>query len=331
MIVTVSRGADPAAVRSALASLGLWTTEFRGALSSRLFLVGAHSGAVDPDAVRGIPGVEDVSLAPSRHPLVDGHGARVSVGTLTIGEDAPPVVMAGPCSVESPEQIHGLAARLAAMGVRVLRGGAYKPRTSPYDFQGVGPEALGWLVEAARAHGLLVVTEALSEASLDAVAPVADIVQIGSRSMHMASLLRAAGAAGRPVLLKRGMAATVDEWLSAGEYCLAAGAPGVIFCERGIRGFDESTRNLLDLAAVALLAHVHKLPVVVDPSHALGRRDLIPPLARAALAAGAHGLLIEVHPEPGCARSDGPQALTPAELETLLAGCDREGAPRRTR
>ena len=226
--------------------------------------------------------------------------------------------MAGPCAVESERQIEELAAAVAGAGGRLLRGSAYKPRSSPYAFQGHGEVALAWLRAAADRNALAVVTEVLAEADAPRVAAVADLVQIGSRNMQNFSLLRAVGREQRPVLLKRGLAATVEEWLLAGEYCLAAGASGVVFCERGLRGFDPSTRNLLDLGAVAVLAHARKLPVVVDPSHAVGRRDLVAPLAHAALAAGAHGIIVETHADPGSARSDGPQALLPASLRELM-------------
>jgi 3-deoxy-7-phosphoheptulonate synthase len=317
MIVTLTQGADPGHVRDALAGLGLWTSPFEGRRGSVQLFVHAYSGEVDRERILSLPGVHDVSEPASRHPRVDVQVTPVRFGEVELGGEAAPVLMAGPCSVESEERIHDTAERLAEIGVRFLRGGAYKPRTSPYDFQGVGTDALRWLREAADANDLLVVTEALSEASIDRVAEVADLIQIGSRNMHNGALLDAAGRTGRPVLVKRGMAATVEEWLSAGEYCLAGGAPAVVFCERGIRSFDDRTRNLLDLGSVALLRHVHQLPVIVDPSHGLGRRDLIPHLSRAAIAAGAAGLLIEVHPEPERALSDGPQAVTFEEIESL--------------
>lgn len=326
MIISLTDGADPGEVRAALTELGLWVSEFTGERGSTQFLVRPHSGSVDRDALLAVRGVADVSEPPSAHPLVDAQPSVVDVSSVRIGGDAPPVLMAGPCSVESEDQIHTVARRLAELGATFLRGGAFKPRTSPYDFQGVGREALGWMREAADAHGLRVVTEAMSESTMDAVADVADLIQIGSRNMHSTPLLQAAGRTGRPVLVKRGMAATVEEWLAAGEYCLDAGAPAVVFCERGIRSFDDRTRNLLDLASVALLRHVHGVPVVVDPSHGLGRRDLVLPLSRAALAAGAAGLLIEVHPSPGTALSDGPQAVTfetAAELAASVLGTDR--------
>src|SRR5262249_25945827 len=187
-----------------------------------------------------------------------------------------------------------------------------------YAFQGHGEVALGWLRRAADASGMRVITEALSEADVPAVAEHADVIQVGSRNMHNYALLKVAGKTGRPVLLKRGMPATLDEWMQAGEHVLASGARAVIFCERGIRGFDDATRNLLDLGTVALLAHIHRLPVIVDPSHGAGRRDLILPLGRAALAAGAAGLMIETHDDPARALSDGPQAIPLSEMGALI-------------
>lgn len=321
MIITLANSADSGDVRAALVDLGLWIHEFTGERGTVQFLVRPHSGRVDARSVLAVPGVAEVAEPASEHPLVDAQPSRVVVGDVPIGGDAAPVLMAGPCSVESEDQIHTVARRLAGLGATFLRGGAFKPRTSPYDFQGLGREALGWMRKAADANGLRVVTEAMSDSSVDDVAEAADLIQIGSRNMHSTPLLQAAGRTGKPVLVKRGMAATVEEWLAAGEYCLAAGASAVVFCERGIRSFDDRTRNLLDLASVALLRHVHHLPVLVDPSHALGRRDLVLPLSRAAMAAGAAGLLVEVHPRPGAALSDGPQAVSfeaAAELAALL-------------
>ncbi|MBP7146113.1 MAG: 3-deoxy-7-phosphoheptulonate synthase [Acidobacteria bacterium] len=332
MIVTVRRGADPDTVQKSLLERGLWVCRHDDPLGRVQFVSQPWSGHVDAEAIRALDGVEAVAEPPSPHPLVDALGPRAVVAGVPFGAGAEPVLVAGPCSVESPAQIEALAARLAPLGVRFLRGGAFKPRTSPYSFQGHGEAALDWLRRAATAHGLGVVTEATSEAAVPAVAERADIVQVGSRNMHTAPLLQAVGRAGKPVLLKRGMAATVEEWLLAAEYLLVAGAPAVIFCERGVRGFDASTRNLLDLGAVALLAHVHRVPVLVDPSHAVGRRDLVIPLSLAAVAAGAAGVVVETHDDPGAALSDGPQALTAAQLADLALGLargTRAGDPRR--
>ncbi len=322
MLVTVKAGADPARVRTELAARGLWVEPLIDATGRTHFLIARHSAAVDAAGVAAIDGVDAVALAKEPNPLCarQGQGSEpVRVGQVGFGRGAAPVLMAGPCSVESEVQVHAMAAQLAPLGARFLRGGAYKPRTSPYSFQGHGEPALRWLREAADAHGLLVVTEAMGAEEAALVARYADLVQIGSRNMHNYALLRVVAQAGKPVLLKRGMAATLEEWLGSAEYCLLHGAPQVIFCERGVRGFDDRTRNVLDLGAVALLAHVYGQPVIVDPSHGAGRRDLIAPLSRAALAAGAAGLMIETHDDPGRALSDGPQALTAAELAPLAA------------
>jgi 3-deoxy-7-phosphoheptulonate synthase len=321
-------GADAERVRRSLIGKGLWVTPLGDGDGRVGFAVEPHSRRVPRGELLEIEGVESVLDADSLHPLVDRAPQTAEAGGHELGPGRPFALMGGPCSVESPEQIEAAAARVQRAGGSFLRGGAFKPRRSPYAFQGHGREALGWLRHAADRHGLSVVTEALSEASVEPVAEVADLIQVGSRSMHALSLLRAVGRAGRPVLLKRGMAATVEEWLLAGEALLSHGAPAVIFCERGVRGFDASTRNLLDLSTVALLSHVHRLPVVVDPSHAAGRRDLILPLALAARAAGAAGLLVETHDDPAAARSDGPQALSPEEFAGLAVALELPAAAR---
>jgi 3-deoxy-7-phosphoheptulonate synthase len=320
MIVSLKPQADAALVRRELAARGLWVDAAEERLRDGrvAYVIGAHSAAVDARELLGIEGIDDVSLAPSGHPRVDRQGPVVDVAGIAVGAPGVPVFLCGPCAVESEAQIDALAARLSPLGVQFLRGGAFKPRSSPYSFQGYGETALRWMRRAADRSGMKVVTEALSEAEVPLVAEYADLVQVGSRNMQNYALLKAIGHTGRPVLLKRAMSASVEEWLLAAEYLLVYGARGVIFCERGIRGWDGSTRNVLDLGAVALLAHVHHLPVIVDPSHAAGRRDLIAPLARAALGAGAAGLLVETHSDPGAALSDGPQALLPATLGALL-------------
>lgn len=231
-------------------------------------------------------------------------------------------VCAGPCSVESREQIQATAKAVAARGANVLRGGAFKPRTSPYAFQGLGADALKMLREAADAYGMAVVTEVLDPRDVALVAAHADMLQIGARNMQNFSLLREAGESGKPVLLKRGLSATIDEWLMAAEYLLVAGNPHVVLCERGIRSFDNATRNLLDIAAVPLLHSLTHLPVVVDPSHGTGLAKLVGPMALAAVAAGADGLLVEVHPHPACAASDGQQSLTFEQFEALMTHVD---------
>lgn len=316
MIITVQSHADPATVRKQLVELGLWVKRFDDG-SAVKFLVEAHSARVTREQLLGLPGVAEVAAPRSTTPLLDAHPPSIRVSGLEIGAGAPPVLMAGPCSVESEAGVAELARQAAAAGARLLRGGAFKPRTSPYDFQGYGKTALSWLRRAADDNGMLVVSEAMAPAEVTLVAEHADLLQVGSRNMQNSPMLRAAGASGRPVLLKRGMASTTDEWLAAAEYLLLHGAPGVLLCERGIRSFDTITRFTLDLGAVAYLAHVRRLPVIVDPSHAAGRRDLIPALSRASMAAGASGLMLEVHDHPGEALSDGPQALSVETLDAI--------------
>lgn len=319
MWIRLKEGADVRAVQGTLQGLGLWTTPVRSVSCERWSLqVAAHSAFMPPEELTGLDGVADVMAAVSSHPRIDQQaGCSITLGSARLGPGERPVLMAGPCSVESEEQIQAAAAMVAKAGATVLRGGAFKPRSSPYSFSGHGHQALQWLRAAADAHGLAVVSEVMSEAKVETVASAADLLQVGSRNMQNFALLRAVGAMGRPVLLKRGMAATVEEWLQSGEHLLNAGAANVIFCERGIQSFDPCTRNLLDLGAVALLKYVHGQPVVVDPSHAVGRRDLIPAMSRAARAAGADGLLIEAHPDPEAALSDGPQALDGVALRDV--------------
>lgn len=242
----------------------------------------------------------------------------VHVGPVVIG-GGEPILIAGPCSVENREQILAAAHAVRAAGGAILRGGAYKPRTSPYGFQGLGEQGLELLAEAGRAVGLPVVTEVMEPELVDLVSSYVDVLQIGSRNMQNSALLKRVGRAERPVMLKRGMAATVEEWLLAAEYVLAEGNPNVILCERGVRGFEPSLRNLLDPAVVPLLRTLTHLPVIVDPSHAVGRRDLVAPAACAAIAVGADGVMIEVHPDPSVALTDAAQAVPCDELPALAA------------
>jgi 3-deoxy-7-phosphoheptulonate synthase len=240
-------------------------------------------------------------------------------GFVAFGQNHPIVQVAGPCSVENEEMIVETARRVKAAGASFLRGGAYKPRTSPYSFQGYGESALDWLVAAREATGLGIVTEVMDTADLEKVAEVADIIQIGARNMQNFSLLKRVGAISKPVLLKRGMSATIEDWLMAAEYILAAGNPNVILCERGIRTFDRQyARNTLDLAAIPVLRSLTHLPIMVDPSHGTGRAEYVPAMARAAIAAGADSLMIEVHPNPTKALSDGSQSLTLEQYEELM-------------
>lgn len=249
-------------------------------------------------------------------------GTVITVGRVQIGGPEL-VVMAGPCSVEDEEQIHTLANVVAQSGAKILRGGAFKPRTSPYSFQGLGEKGLHWLRDAADAHGLLVVTEVLDPRHVELVVAYADILQIGARNMQNFALLREVGLSRKPVLLKRGFAATLEEFLMAAEYILSAGNSSVIFCERGIRTFADHLRFTLDVGIIPVLKEVSHLPVIVDPSHAAGMRDKVIPLALAGVAAGADGLIVEVHHNPERALSDGAQSLLPeqfAQLTKKLAG-----------
>jgi len=272
--------------------------------------------------IAALEGVREVRADAPAYPLVSRarHAAssRIKIDDVAIGA-GPVVVIAGPCAVESRAQILATARAVAAAGARMLRGGAFKPRSSPYSFQGLGLEGLELLAEARTLTGLKVVTECVAPEDADLVARHADIVQVGARNMQNFRLLQAVGGQPRPVLLKRGLMATIEELLLAAEYVVAAGNPRVILCERGIRTFETATRNTLDIAAVEVLRQRTHLPVLVDPSHAAGRRDLVPALARAAIAAGADGLIVEVHPDPDRALSDGRQSLTPEGFAALMA------------
>ncbi len=241
-------------------------------------------------------------------------------GHSVVVGNSDPVVIAGPCAVENRGQLLTTARAVKAAGAQLLRGGAFKPRTSPYQFQGLGIEGLRVLAEARAETGLPVVTEVMEPDLVETVAHYADLLQIGSRNMQNFPLLRAVGhnSQGRPVMLKRGLAATIEEWLLAAEYLVAAGNPNVILCERGIRSFDPHTRNVLDLSCVPLLHELTHLPIIIDPSHATGRRELVPAMARASIAAGADGLMLEVHAEPERALCDGRQALTPTQVQSVL-------------
>jgi len=242
--------------------------------------------------------------------------STIEVNGVTIGGKEI-ILMGGPCAVESSLQMSQAAETVKKAGGKILRGGVYKPRTSPYSFQGLGLEGLNYLVQAAKEQNLLCVTEVIDAHSLELVIDKVDLIQIGARNMQNFELLKLAGKINKPVILKRGMSATIEEWLLAAEYILAAGNAQVILCERGIRTFEPSTRNTLDLSAVGVAKELSHLPVIVDPSHAAGRRDLIASLSKAAIAAGADGLLIETHPNPDEAVSDGPQSLTPEQFIQL--------------
>jgi 3-deoxy-7-phosphoheptulonate synthase len=308
-------------VVSLIQSMGYEARPMPGHQRTTVGLVG-NDGRVDSSTIEGLAGVAEIihvskpykqvsrewKLEPTRIALPDG---------TTIG-DREVVVMAGPCSVESEEQILAAARAVKASGATVLRAGAFKPRSSPYSFQGLGKRGLELLDLARRETGLLIVTEAMDLEGLELVAETADIIQIGARSMQNYPLLKECGRLRKPILLKRGLAATITELLLSAEYILAEGNPDVILCERGIRSFDPSTRNLFDLAAIAVVHGLSHLPIVADPSHGTGHRDMVPAMARAAVAAGADGLLIEVHPNPERAMSDGAQSLFPEQFDRVM-------------
>lgn len=268
-----------------------------------------------------LEGVEKTVRITEKYKLVSRHfhpeDTIVDVDGVKIGGKEV-VVMAGPCSVESIEQLREAAKAVKAGGAKFLRGGAFKPRTSPYDFQGLAEEGLKMLREVADEEGLKVVTEIVDKDDIELVGKYADVYQVGARNMQNFQLLKALGKAKKPVMLKRGLAATISEWLNAAEYIMAGGNEQVIFCERGIRTYETFTRNTLDLSAVAAIKELSHLPIIVDPSHGTGRWEMVRPMARAAVAAGCDGLIIEVHPHPEVALSDGDQSLTPKNFTALM-------------
>ncbi|HIR24362.1 MAG TPA: 3-deoxy-7-phosphoheptulonate synthase [Candidatus Egerieimonas faecigallinarum] len=268
-----------------------------------------------PYVDRLVPITESYKLSNKKfHP----EPSRVKVGNHVIGPDTL-TVMAGPCAVETEEQLMAIAREVKKAGAQFVRGGAYKPRTSPYSFQGLEVEGLRYMAEAKKETGLNTICEVIDEKSIEAAVKYVDMIQIGARNMQNFQLLREAGRSGLPVLLKRGLAATIDEWLNAAEYIIAEGNPNVVLCERGIRTYETSTRNTLDLSAVPVIRAKSHLPIIVDPSHATGVRAYVEPLAKAAVACGADGLMIEVHNDPEHALSDGPQSLTFSQFEEVMA------------
>jgi len=291
-----------------------------GARKTIIGVVG-NGKKIDPEVFLVLPGVE--SVVPILHPFklasreFKNESSVVHVNGVGIGGNEV-VVMAGPCSVENRAQMLLSAETVAKAGAKILRGGAYKPRTSPYSFQGLGEEGLKLLKEAAVANGLSTVTEVISPRLVDIVCEYSDILQIGARNMQNYALLEAVGKTSKPVLLKRGMMSTIEELLMSAEYILANGNPNVILCERGIRSFEPYTRNTLDIAAVPVVKQLSHLPIIVDPSHATGKRSLVNAASRSAIAAGADGLIIEVHPNPEEALSDGAQSLLPDEFAILM-------------
>ena len=312
--------AEAEAVCAEIRAMGLTPHPMPGAQRTAIGITGNKS-AVDASRLEQMPGVVRVIHVTAPYKLVSREfheeDTLIDVRGVTIGGDNF-VIMAGPCAVESAAQIDEIAAILKGHGAHILRGGAFKPRTSPYSFQGLGEEGLQFLAAAGKKHGLPVVTEAIDKETLDLVVRYADVVQIGARNMQNFSLLRHAGRCGKPILLKRGMSATLEELLMAAEYIVNEGNPDVILCERGVRTFADHTRNTLDLSAIPFVQRSSHLPIIADPSHGTGRRDKVIPLSCASVAAGADGLMIEVHTHPDAALSDGPQSLYPEQFENLV-------------
>jgi 3-deoxy-7-phosphoheptulonate synthase len=307
-------------VLSVIEQLGFKGHPMPGATRTAIGITG-NQGAVDPSHFENLPGVAEAIRVSKPYKLISldlrPEKTIVRVGDATIGGDELAII-AGPCAIESRTQAFAIAEAVRRSGARFFRGGAYKPRTSPYAFQGLGEEGLRILADVRDAYGLKIVTEALDENGVDLVEKYGDMIQIGARNMQNFSLLRRAGKARLPVLLKRGLSATLDEWLLAAEYVMAEGNYQIVLCERGIRTFAQHTRNTLDLSAIPAVRRISHLPVIVDPSHGTGRNFMVTPLARAGVAVGADGLIVEVHDQPEHALSDGAQALTLEQYDDLV-------------
>ena len=309
------------AVLRVIEALGFKAHPMPGATRTAIGITG-NQGAVDPSHFENLAGVADAIRVSKPYKLISldlrPEKTIVRVGDATIGGDELAII-AGPCAIESRTQAFAIAETVRRSGARFFRGGAYKPRTSPYAFQGLGEEGLRILADIREAHGLKIVTEALDEAGVDLVEKYGDVIQIGARNMQNFSLLRRAGKARIPVLLKRGLSATLDEWLLAAEYVMAEGNYQIVLCERGIRTFAQHTRNTMDLAAIPAVRRISHLPVIVDPSHGTGKNFMVTPMARAGVAVGADGLIVEVHDQPEHALSDGAQALTLEQYDELVS------------
>ena len=324
MVVVMEERASEDQIQHIIATLvdkGFDVHRSTGALRTVLGAVGGNR-AFDARLIEVMDGVHEVLRITEPYKLASRtfkpEQTVVSIGDVRIGGDEV-LVIAGPCSAESEEQVEAAAAVLARAGAKMLRGGAFKPRSSPYSFQGLGEEGLKLLRSAADRHDLKLVSEVMDISQIELVARYADMLQVGARNMQNFTLLRELGRIRTPVLLKRGIAATIEEWLLSAEYVLSGGNTAVVLCERGIRTFERYTRNTLDISAVPVIHKLSHLPIIVDPSHGIGLRDKVAPMARAAVAAGADGLLIEVHPDPDHALSDGAQSLFPGQFEHLMA------------
>lgn len=325
MLIVMHRNATTKQINTvgaAVEKMGLTASSIPGSERTAIGVLG-NKGYVNDQSIRDLPGVKEVIHVSKPYKIVsrDFHPRPtiVKVGNVEIGEGKSPIIIAGPCAVESENQIIKTAKAVKAAGAGLLRGGAYKPRTGPYSFQGMKKEGLKLLALAKKETGLPIVSEVMTSENVELVADYVDLLQVGARNMQNFDLLKEVGRIRKPVLLKRGLSATIDEFLAAAEYILAEGNAQVILCERGIRTFETATRNTLDLSIIPVIKELSHLPIIVDPSHATGKRSLVPPMAKAALVVGAHGIMVEVHPEPEKALSDGPQSLTIAGFEQLMA------------
>ncbi len=323
MIIVMRAGASKEQIETVMEkvhSFGLRTHPIFGVQKTVIGIVGDDKTRI-VEKMQSMPGVEDIIpiLQPYKFAGREAHpeDTVIKIGEVSIGSGQV-VVIAGPCAVESEEQLLQTARRVKESGARILRGGAYKPRTSPYSFQGLGEEALKYLAEAREETGLLVITEVTDPRNVELVSRYADILQVGARNMQNFALLTEVGISGHPVMLKRGPSSTVKDLLLAAEYVIIEGNRDVILCERGITTFETYTRNTLDLSAVPVIKNISHLPVIVDPAHATGRTHLVEPMALAAIAAGADGIMVEVHPDPDSALCDGPQALTLEQFDSMM-------------
>ena len=324
MLVVMERGASPELVERVckeIEKMGLIAHSMPGAQRTAIGVTG-NKAQVDSDRILTLDGVRDIIHVTQPYKLVNREfypeDTIVDVGGVKVGGPEL-VVMAGPCSVETKEQCFAIAERVSQAGAKIFRGGAFKPRTSPYSFQGLGEDGLKILAEVRDRFGLKIVTESIDTETLPLVAKYADIVQIGARNMQNFSLLKKAGKAGKPVLLKRGISATLEELLMAAEYIMAEGNHDVILCERGVRTFADHTRNTLDLSAIPFVKRNSHLPIIADPSHGTGRREKVLPLTRASVAVGSDGIMVEVHHQPEKALSDGAQSISPDMFDQLMA------------